>query len=128
MAVSLITFVLASASFGGGISGAQAAYMQCLSSELEAAVVRRIDRESFVEGVTHVCESETALYRRMAVAAIVGQGPAGTTPALAEERFIAFDRANRADLVTNFEARMRLRSGPARVAGLPVDHVPADHD
>ena len=77
MAASLLTIMLAAASIGGGgLGGAQAAYMRCLATELDAAVVRRIDSDSFARGVPSVCEAETALYRRMAVAAIVGQGAA----------------------------------------------------
>lgn len=119
MAFTLLTIALSSATLGGGINGAQAAYMQCLSGELDAAVMRRIDSAAFAEGIGRVCESETALYRRMAVASILGQGTAGTSPAAAEERFQSFDRTNRAELVASFEERMRLRRGPARVTGSP---------
>jgi hypothetical protein len=121
MALSLLTIIFAAASAGGGgLGGAQAAYMRCLATELDAAVGQRIDSESFARGVPSVCESETALYRRMAVAAIVGQGAGGASPAAAEKRFLDFDRANRAELITTFEERMRLRRGPSRVAGAPA--------
>ena len=124
MAFTLLIIALSSVSLGGGINGAQAAYMQCLSGELDAAVTRRIESAAFAEGLAHVCESETALYRRMAVASILGQGAVGTSPAAAEERFQSFDRSNRAELVTSFEERMRLRRGPARVTGAAATEAP----
>jgi hypothetical protein len=127
MAGSLFTIMLASASLGGGVNGAQAAYMQCLTSELDAALVRRVDDESFAQGIGRVCESETSLYRRMAVASIIGQG-AGTPPDVAEARFASFDQANRAELVTSFEQRMRLRRGPARIAGKAAASTSPLHD
>ena len=121
MAVPLLTIILTSVSIaGGGVSGAQTAYMRCLANELDAAVVRRIDGDMFARGVPSVCESETALYRRMAVAAMVGQAIAAPSPAEADKRFAEFDRANRAELLTTFEDRMRLRRGPSRVAGVSV--------
>ncbi len=119
MAVPLLTIIMASASLGGGFDSAQTAYTRCLAKEVNAAVTRGIDRESFSRGVPLVCQSETAVYRRMAVAAIIGQGLDGASPAAAAARFEQSDRANRADMISTFETRMRLRRGPSRVAGLP---------
>lgn len=117
MAAPLFTIVLAAASLGGGIDGAQTAYMRCLDAELNVAVARRVDSDAFASGARRVCEEETALYRRMAVASMMGQGMAGG-PAAAAERFEAFDRGNRAELVDTFEQRMKMRRGPARISGL----------
>ncbi|TVV70855.1 hypothetical protein [Sphingomonas solaris] len=127
MAVPLLTIILASASLGGGLDGAQTAYMRCLSTELDAAIVRRIDSDSFSRGVTRVCQDETAVYRRMAVASIVGQGVAGASPVAANQRFDTFDRTNRDELVASFEQRMKLRRGPSRITGLPMNGA-AQHD
>ncbi|MET0268835.1 MAG: hypothetical protein ABW173_00275 [Sphingomonas sp.] len=122
MGAPLLTIILAAASLGGGgVDGAQTAYMRCLDAELNVAIARKVDSGSFADGVTRVCEEETALYRRMAVASMVGQGMANASPVAATERFDAFDRGNRTELVAAFEQRMKLRRGPARISGLSAE-------
>ncbi len=93
MAATLFTIVAAAASLGGGFDGAQTAYMHCLSTEVDAAISNRIEPASFARGVPRVCADETMVYRRMAVAQMVGQGLDDASPAAAARRFEAFDRA-----------------------------------
>ncbi len=118
MAASLFTIVLAAAAMGGGQTGAESAYNRCLDTEVEAAIARGVGRDAFVRGAPQVCADETAVYRRMAVASMVGQGMDGASPDAAGAKFDAFDRDNRAELISRFEQRMKLRRGPARITGL----------
>ncbi len=119
MAVPFLTIIVAAAAMGNPADGAQLAYNQCLANELDAALSHHVDSAGFAAGAARVCETETANYRRMAVAAMVGQGVGGSSPLVASQRFDRFDRDNRAELINTFENRMRLRRGPSRVAGLP---------
>lgn len=118
MAVPLLTIIIAAASIGGAADGAQTAYMQCLATETESALSRHIDSARFADGVSQVCQQETAVYRRMAVASMVGQGVGGASPVVANQRFDQFDQDNRAQMISTFETRQKLRRGPSRVAGL----------
>ncbi|WP_156680304.1 hypothetical protein [Sphingomonas profundi] len=118
MAGPLLTIVFAAASLGSGADRAQTEYMRCLSTEVEVAVTRQVDSASFADGAQRVCQEETATYRRMAVASMIGQGVAGASPAVANQKFDQFDRDNRAEMIASFENRQRLRRGPSRVAGL----------
>jgi hypothetical protein len=116
MAAPLIT-IIAAAALGGPGNGAQAAYMQCLMSETEAALTKHVSSEDFARGAQRVCESETVVYRRMAIAAMIG-GAGAATPAVANARFDKLDRDNRMDMINRFETRLRLRHGPSRIANL----------
>ena len=117
MAAPLLAIIAAAAALGSATDGAQTAYTQCLAGEMEAALAKHVASPDFARGAARVCESETATYRRMAVASMVG-GTAAATPAIANARFDRMDRDNRLEMVATFETRLRLRQGPSRVAGL----------
>ena len=117
MAAPFLAILAAAAVTSGPADGAKTAYMQCLASEMETALAKHIASSDFATGASRVCESETAVYRRMAVAAMIG-GAGAATPAVANIRFDKLDRDNRRQMVNTFEVRLRLRHGPSRVAGL----------
>ena len=57
---------------------------------------------------------------------MIGQGMNGASPIAANHRFDEADRANRAQMISTFEDKMRLRRGPSRIAGLKFNRAQQD--
>lgn len=91
---------------GPALEAAQAAYVQCLSAESDAALRERVPADLFASGIGEICVRETGAYRAAALPVLLAQQPGEKA---ANERFAVEDAANRARLSASYGSKMRAR-------------------
>lgn len=111
------TMLLLAAATPASMDETQLAYTSCLSAEADTAIRYNIEPRVFADVVGELCETETIAYRAAAVRYLVdvARDQPNFDPRearlVAEARFARVDEANRAQVVSSFGNRTRLRRG-----------------